>query len=674
MSLAPLDTPNDSAENEQRWRNSGRIQPSSNYISHGPQIESIDPSKLFDFDPDAIQVMDDLEFEHLPEAVNREILKNSREIIFEDEEFSRRVPTKLYEENSQTLRTSREIILEEEEENVSMRRPLERNIIDLNARNTSKIYKEEKLPLMKVEENHEDVRNILQEPGERSNMKCKKNYKMYLEKKLRMQNRRYHIVPANRVQKDPKTNFFFNEKQKSLRKLDRNLRGDIFVTNDEKFFKESVGNASDQLAVLSNRDQENLRTNLLSSEKQKSSTELDRYLINGPLATNERLEMHDPFLNRNQDSLDEEKFMEQPAGNNMKYIKMLEEGKQSLKESLTLNQLPNYDFPQRKNDHRIERRDKFRIESEKRRPAADSLAKIIIKHKLHPVDLLSLASPFSDLSPESGFCEGNLSNFSPECGRREPRLIPRNRFEDVDEVKGDSSSSENNLSQKIVLGDLGIPQTCVQVPTVEVSRYVCDNIQIADESRTFSHSNLSRKRFIDDDDISVKCVKSRIIEISSHISGNIEKVDEDRVSWENNLTYKHFFDEDDSTAKCVEFPLNCIGNNIYNIEHKVLSDDNLSSKHFADDNNDSKECTEYSNARLNRNDRRFVVSEDDVVKCANGSTAREKIVCVDNGVQDINEVMKERSFPSASGKLFNDFGDPQESNCRLMLAKTNNEL
>ncbi|KAI4503945.1 hypothetical protein M0802_001348 [Mischocyttarus mexicanus] len=47
----------------------------------------IGQSKLTDAELDAIQVMGDIEFRHLPEAVNREIIKNSREIVFEEQEF-----------------------------------------------------------------------------------------------------------------------------------------------------------------------------------------------------------------------------------------------------------------------------------------------------------------------------------------------------------------------------------------------------------------------------------------------------------------------------------------------------------------------------------------------------------------------------------------------------------
>ncbi|XP_034180526.1 uncharacterized protein LOC117604515 isoform X2 [Osmia lignaria lignaria] len=57
-------------------------------VYHGPTIPSRDHGqyKILDLDPDGIQVMAECELQQLPEAVNKEILKNSREIIFEEPE------------------------------------------------------------------------------------------------------------------------------------------------------------------------------------------------------------------------------------------------------------------------------------------------------------------------------------------------------------------------------------------------------------------------------------------------------------------------------------------------------------------------------------------------------------------------------------------------------------
>ncbi|XP_015191057.1 PREDICTED: uncharacterized protein LOC107074292 isoform X2 [Polistes dominula] len=56
---------------------------------HGPSMltnREMGQSKLTDAELDGIQVMGDIEFRHLPEAVNREIIKNSREIVFDEQE------------------------------------------------------------------------------------------------------------------------------------------------------------------------------------------------------------------------------------------------------------------------------------------------------------------------------------------------------------------------------------------------------------------------------------------------------------------------------------------------------------------------------------------------------------------------------------------------------------
>ena len=51
---------------------------------HAPKEAS--QYKIIEVEPDAIQVIGDAELQQLPEAVNREILKNSREIVYEDDQ------------------------------------------------------------------------------------------------------------------------------------------------------------------------------------------------------------------------------------------------------------------------------------------------------------------------------------------------------------------------------------------------------------------------------------------------------------------------------------------------------------------------------------------------------------------------------------------------------------
>ena len=56
-----------------------------NHSSYHPPKET-NHYKIVEIEPDAIHVIGDAELEQLPEAVNREILKNSREIVYEDEQ------------------------------------------------------------------------------------------------------------------------------------------------------------------------------------------------------------------------------------------------------------------------------------------------------------------------------------------------------------------------------------------------------------------------------------------------------------------------------------------------------------------------------------------------------------------------------------------------------------
>ncbi|XP_076680340.1 uncharacterized protein LOC143375276 isoform X3 [Andrena cerasifolii] len=61
------------------------------YQGAPPGLASRDHSyyRILDLDPDGIQVMGDVDMHQLPEAVNREIVQNSREIIYEEPETSR---------------------------------------------------------------------------------------------------------------------------------------------------------------------------------------------------------------------------------------------------------------------------------------------------------------------------------------------------------------------------------------------------------------------------------------------------------------------------------------------------------------------------------------------------------------------------------------------------------
>ncbi|XP_017888093.1 uncharacterized protein LOC108629754 isoform X2 [Ceratina calcarata] len=101
---------------------------------HGPPIPNRDHDrgqyKIFDLDPDGIQVMGETELQHLPEAVNKEILRNSREIIFEEPEASREGSPLLLKSNSKR-NILRHPLLDEERKslNSSKRNLYHKNIL-----------------------------------------------------------------------------------------------------------------------------------------------------------------------------------------------------------------------------------------------------------------------------------------------------------------------------------------------------------------------------------------------------------------------------------------------------------------------------------------------------------------------------------------------------------------
>lgn len=137
LSLISLDTSKsyDNAEDDQWWSNSARMQINSNFIrknsygtSNEPQIGDVE---FQEFDPDAIQIMEDIEFEQLPEAVNKEILKNSQKIFFEDEEeeISRKNLDQVHERRDKILRNNQEIIFEKDDKNMLMQNISNENLV-----------------------------------------------------------------------------------------------------------------------------------------------------------------------------------------------------------------------------------------------------------------------------------------------------------------------------------------------------------------------------------------------------------------------------------------------------------------------------------------------------------------------------------------------------------------
>lgn len=129
-----------SMKNKNYWQN---ICKCSNCISYKSQTASIDKSEVFDFD--TIQIMENEELQQLSEAVNKEIVKNSQDIVFEEEEkISQENLIKLNDVKSKLLSYNQEIFFEGREENVLMRGAMEKDEIKENKKNNKEIFEKEK--------------------------------------------------------------------------------------------------------------------------------------------------------------------------------------------------------------------------------------------------------------------------------------------------------------------------------------------------------------------------------------------------------------------------------------------------------------------------------------------------------------------------------------------------
>lgn len=190
------------------------------------RFESIEQSKMFDFDPDAIQLMEDVELQQLPEAVNREIVKNSQDIVYEEED------------------------VEKEEARVLERKLFRRDKETSDNVKNSQLYEQEDLPL--IQENRRDIRHQIRHIVHDPEMS-----ETCSEKRLKLHDRRYQLItPSRQDQKFAQENIFanrkqkvskehnFSEKQYRLRAFNRSLSvGDPFVTDDRRSFRESRENA-----------------------------------------------------------------------------------------------------------------------------------------------------------------------------------------------------------------------------------------------------------------------------------------------------------------------------------------------------------------------------------------------------------------------------------------------
>nr|XP_012224303.1 PREDICTED: uncharacterized protein LOC105673332 isoform X3 [Linepithema humile] len=620
--LAFPDSPrsHNSAENEYHRRSKCSCK-CSNCIWHGPQTADVNQS-MFDFDPDAIQVMDDVELEKLPEAVNREIMKNSEEIIFEKGEgISTRNLAKLRNEKSKMqeqdslmreqdslmqkalinkekkaaiLKSSQEIISEMEkgngleniikdreyklnekiseilnsQEDISENKKedfLERMMVKLNAKSvdvltdqeticqekeilesqlvrldegkddipkTSLHIEEEKLALVKVKEDGKDIRHQIRQPQHefekkskiRSNEFARKDDEACLEKWQKMQKKKYQLIgeqkssrefnrslsdnpstvifphkidrrafsdfEKNRIdqlvvpypgQKNPKRNIFLNEKQE----FNKSSIDNFSIENDQKSFKTFGRNANQ--VIVPNQDQRERESS--SSEKQKCLLkEFNRGSNDNSVTDNARSfqEFEKKILEEDQKS--PRKIKKYP-------IKSLDRSNGS---SVSRPQL-NYDFLRRENDnHQVEQCDNVRMENEKalREPLLNRPSKIAIRSKLY-INPWSF-SPVSDLSPESGFCEG-----SSEISSREPRSFTRKMLKNIDiDILGRKNSPlESNRLQKNAI-EISNPEECATNYVAQTFFYVDNNTQ--DIDKISLHVNLPSENSIEDNKNSVK--------------------------------------------------------------------------------------------------------------------------------------------------------------------------
>ncbi|XP_025990999.1 uncharacterized protein LOC105193868 isoform X3 [Solenopsis invicta] len=143
LSLMHLDSTrsHNSMENEYYWQNICKC--SNCIVSYKPQTASVNRSKMFDFD--TIQVMENEEMQQLPEAVNKEIVKNSQVIVFEEEDkVSDRNFIRLNDVKSKFLNCNEKISFKEGKE-VLMQTATEKDMIDeQNKKSNQEVHGAEK--------------------------------------------------------------------------------------------------------------------------------------------------------------------------------------------------------------------------------------------------------------------------------------------------------------------------------------------------------------------------------------------------------------------------------------------------------------------------------------------------------------------------------------------------
>ncbi|KAM0730944.1 Inward rectifier potassium channel 4 [Formica fusca] len=370
-SFTPLDCLNsyNRVEKEYPWRYTCKY---SNCTLHNSQSEGIDQAKVFDFDPNAIQIIENVELRQMPETINR-----LKKIVFEEKkDFLKKDMIGLNKEKVRLLKNNQEIISKKREVDF-----LENTLIRLNDKNTDILKNSQKIKetervlekkLVRSSERKDDILENTHQIHEkeelapikknesRKNSSHQINYTLY--KPERMHNRRCQLITLVDHDQKMKKNISFNGKQKSPKEIDKSLIDDSFTINDRRSFRESTENT-------------------INNTKNVTIMEEDKTFLN------KITKYPTVSLNRSNDSL-------------------------------ICRQRLDYDLRFRRGNGN----DNISIENEKTmRSSSHRPAKIAIQYEFDSNDVCLPISPASDLSFESGFCEG-----SPDSSCRESYSFAKN--------------------------------------------------------------------------------------------------------------------------------------------------------------------------------------------------------------------------------------------------------
>ncbi|XP_011253068.1 uncharacterized protein LOC105249358 isoform X2 [Camponotus floridanus] len=568
LPLTPLDClnsyTNNKMENDYPWRYGCKY---SNCAIHNSQREVIDQAKVFDFNPDAIQIIEDVELQQLPEPVNREIMKNSHEIIFEEKEEN--LEKNLIKLGGKNKNHIQEIVSEEEKE-VLMPRAVKKNIINREKEkiltNSQEIIFEEEeegirmqTGLIKLNKNADKIlkRNLSLKKidfEEKKEEFLEKNIGMNKEKVGRLKNNQeinfkergdflettltgLNVKNANILknsQKTEETEEVFEEKldegkvdilknideiyEKEVlacTKIKENRKNNSHQINYTLYKPQRIHNKKYQLISLLDRDQQKLKTNYSFYEEQKSQKEFDRSLIDDSFIINDRRSIREPRENTINNTKNVTMEEDQKVLNKIKKYPIV--SLDHSKDSLIFRQRSNYNLHKQESNN-------ISIENEKiMRSSSHRPAKIAIQHKLDPSDICSPISPASNFSCESGFCEGSLDN---SC--RESCLFTIN-MKKIDKImeRESSNSSQSSLMQKSVINDVDNFKKYAKDQNVQKIT-LDNNIQDVDnKDGAFSYSDTSYINHTFNENNSVKCanastVKEQIIYIDYEVQDDHE--------------------------------------------------------------------------------------------------------------------------------------------------------